>query len=125
MCSTYAAATGTRADDDAPLSARRQANGSCWDVRGKSETPYEYRVVTTDRYGKASRPGPPARATTPDTRRPAPVGNPTAERVPLGVRLTWTDPATASCTTLAEGTTGGAAYYMDLAVHEDPLGLYC
>ncbi len=241
----------TWADDDAPLSARRQVNGSCWDVRGESETTYEYRVVTTDRYGKASRPGPPAKATTPDTRRPAPVENLTAERVPLGVRLTWTppadtdvhgyhvwqgvtdpdsgetvwkencwfgssladteilcptvadgathvykvaatddrllhddnpldvlhpaeisvtlpdtrppgwtetdvregqypelyvgcsessglgdcsrftsyrverwDPATASYTTLAEGTTGGAAYYMDMAVHEDLLGLY-
>ncbi|MFJ5863906.1 hypothetical protein ACIQEY_05715 [Streptomyces parvus] len=85
--------------------------------------------MTTDRYGKAPRPGParpPGRPPrTPGAPHPAPVGNPTAERVPLGVRLTWTDPATASCTTLAEGTKGGAAYYMDMAVHEDPLGLYC
>ncbi|MFI1802988.1 PA14 domain-containing protein [Streptomyces californicus] len=83
----------TWADDDAPLAARKQVNGRCWDVRGESETTYEYRVVTTDRYGKASQPGPPATATTPDTERPGPVGNLTAERVPLGVRLTWNPPA--------------------------------
>ncbi len=82
----------TWADDDAPLAARKQVNGRCWDVQGESETTYEYRVVTTDRYGKASQPGPPATATTPDTERPGPVGNLTAERVPLGVRLTWTPP---------------------------------
>ncbi|MFJ8843338.1 PA14 domain-containing protein [Streptomyces cyaneofuscatus] len=82
----------TWADDDAPLSARKQVNGSCWDVQGTSETTYEYRVVTTDRYGKVSQPGPPATETTPDTERPAPVQNLTAERVPLGVRLTWTPP---------------------------------
>ncbi|MFJ2074384.1 PA14 domain-containing protein [Streptomyces anulatus] len=83
----------TWAGDDAPLSARKQVNGSCWDVQGESETTYEYRVVTTDRYGRVSQPGPPATTTTPDTRRPAPVENLTAERVPLGVRLTWTPPA--------------------------------
>ncbi|MFF7675765.1 PA14 domain-containing protein [Actinacidiphila glaucinigra] len=80
---------------DAPLSARKQVNGSCWDVRGTSETTYEYRVVTTDRYGHVSQPGPAATETTPDTERPAPVRNLSAERVPLGVRLTWTPPADA------------------------------
>ncbi|MFG3540415.1 PA14 domain-containing protein [Streptomyces clavifer] len=83
----------TWADDDAPLSARKQVNGSCWDVSGKSETTYEYRVVTTDRYGHVSQAGPPATETTPDTQRPAMVQDLTAERVPLGVRLTWTPPA--------------------------------
>lgn len=83
----------TWADDDAPLSARTQVNGSCRDVQGKSETTYEYRVVTTDRYGHVSQAGPPATETTPDTRRPAAVQDLTAERVPLGVRLTWTPPA--------------------------------
>ncbi|MGW2589344.1 PA14 domain-containing protein [Streptomyces sp. NPDC001515] len=86
---------GTWADDDAPLGARRQVNGSCWDVGGASETTYEYRVVTTDRYGHVSQAGPPATATTPDTVRPAPVRDLTAERVPLGVRLTWTPPGDA------------------------------
>ncbi|WP_405636231.1 PA14 domain-containing protein [Streptomyces sp. NBC_01178] len=85
----------TWADDDAPLSARKQVNGGCWDVQGESETTYEYRVVTTDRYGRVSQAGPPATETTPDTRRPAPVQDLTAERVPLGVRLTWTPPADA------------------------------
>lgn len=85
----------TWADDDAPLSARKQVNGTCWDVQGKSETTYEYRVVTTDRYGHVSQAGPPATETTPDTERPAPVQDLTAERVPLGVRLTWTPPADA------------------------------
>lgn len=83
----------TWADDDAPLSARKQVNGTCWDVQGKSETTYEYRVVTTDRYGHVSQPGPAATETTPDTQRPAAVQDLTAERVPLGVRLTWTPPA--------------------------------
>ncbi|WP_327117051.1 PA14 domain-containing protein [Streptomyces sp. NBC_01341] len=80
---------------DAPLSARKQVDGSCWDVQGESETTYEYRVVTTDRYGHVSQPGPAATQTTPDTERPAPVQNLTAERVALGVRLTWTPPADA------------------------------
>ncbi|MDX2703969.1 PA14 domain-containing protein [Streptomyces sp. PA03-6a] len=80
---------------DAPLSAHKQVNGSCWDVQGKSETTYAYRVVTTDRYGHVSQPGPAATETTPDTERPAPVRNLTAEPVPLGVRLTWTPPADA------------------------------
>ncbi|WP_406515392.1 PA14 domain-containing protein [Streptomyces sp. NBC_00873] len=88
----------TWADDNAPLSARKQVNGTCWDVQGKSETTYEYRVVTTDRYGHVSQPGPAAKETTPDTERPAPVQNLTAERVPLGVRLTWTPPADADVT---------------------------
>lgn len=88
----------TWADDDAPLSARKQVNGSCWDVQGKSETTYEYRVVTTDRYGHVSQAGPPVTETTPDTQRPAPVQDLTAERVPLGVRLTWTPPADADVT---------------------------
>lgn len=83
----------TWADDDAPWSARKQVNGSCWDVQGASETTYEYRVVTTDRYGHGSQPGPAATETTPDTVRPAPVRDLAAERVPLGVRLTWTPPA--------------------------------
>ncbi|WP_329038867.1 PA14 domain-containing protein [Streptomyces sp. NBC_00178] len=78
---------------DAPLSARKQVDGRCWDVQGASETTYEYRVVTTDRYGHVSQPGPAATETTPDTQRPAPVKDLTAERVPLGVRLTWTPPA--------------------------------
>ncbi|GGZ12625.1 hypothetical protein CP967_17880 [Streptomyces nitrosporeus] len=82
----------TWADDDAPLSARKQVNGTCWDVQGASETAYEYRVVTIDRYGHASQPGPAATETTPDTERPAPVKDLTAETVPLGVRLTWTPP---------------------------------
>ncbi|WP_326611234.1 PA14 domain-containing protein [Streptomyces scopuliridis] len=85
----------TWADDNAPLSARKQVNGTCWDVQGKSETTYEYRVVTTDRYGHVSQPGPAATETTPDTERPAPVQNLTAEHVQLGVRLTWTPPADA------------------------------
>ncbi|MFF1460672.1 PA14 domain-containing protein [Streptomyces sp. NPDC058330] len=88
----------TWADDDAPLSARKQVNGTCWDVQGASETTYEYRVVTTDRYGHVSQPGPAATETTPDTERPAPVLDLTAERVPLGVRLTWTPPADADVT---------------------------
>ncbi|MET9595163.1 PA14 domain-containing protein [Streptomyces sp. NPDC006516] len=88
----------TWADDDAPLSARKQVNGTCWDVQGESETTYEYRVVTTDRYGHVSQAGPPATETTPDTQRPAPVQDLTAERVPLGVRLTWTPPADADVT---------------------------
>ncbi|ANW19448.1 PA14 domain-containing protein [Streptomyces clavuligerus] len=82
----------TWADSNAPWSARKQVNGVCWEVQGASETTYEYRVVATDRHGKDSRPGPAARATTPDTVRPAPVRDLTAERVPLGVRLTWTPP---------------------------------
>ncbi|OKJ79489.1 PA14 domain-containing protein [Streptomyces sp. TSRI0107] len=83
----------TWADDDAPYAARKQINGTCWDVQGKSETTYEYRVVTVDPYGKESQPGPAATATTPDTVRPAPVENLAAEHIPLGVRLTWTPPA--------------------------------
>lgn len=51
--------------------------------------------MTTDRYGHVSQPGPAATETTPDTERPAPVQNLSAERVPLGVRLTWTPPADA------------------------------
>ncbi|NWF31212.1 hypothetical protein HW130_34130 [Streptomyces sp. PKU-EA00015] len=82
------------AGDDAPAYAgRTQINGTCWDVSGKSETTYEYRIVTVDPYGHVSQPGPAATETTPDTQRPAPVENLTAERVPLGVRLTWTPPA--------------------------------
>lgn len=34
------------------------------------------------------------------------------------------DPATASYTTLAEGASGDAAFFMDTTVHEDRLGLY-
>ncbi|MEU6069294.1 PA14 domain-containing protein [Streptomyces sp. NPDC047082] len=80
--------------DDAPAYAgSRQINGVCWDVSGASETTYDYTVVTIDPYGHESRPGPAATATTPDTQRPAPVGNLTAEQIPLGVRLTWTPPA--------------------------------
>ncbi|MFF2732383.1 PA14 domain-containing protein [Streptomyces sp. NPDC058008] len=83
----------TWAGSDAPLSARKQVNGTCWDVQGASQTTYEYRVVTTDRYGHDSAPGPAATETTPDTERPAPVEDLSAEPVPLGVRLTWTPPA--------------------------------
>ncbi|MET8632756.1 PA14 domain-containing protein [Streptomyces sp. NPDC004680] len=84
----------TWAGDDAPAYAgATQINGTCWDVSGESETTYEYRIVTIDPYGHVSQPGPVATATTPDTRRPAPVGNPTAQTVPLGVRLTWEPPA--------------------------------
>ncbi|MFF8280998.1 PA14 domain-containing protein [Streptomyces lateritius] len=68
-------------------------DGRCWDVQGKSETTYEYRVVTVDRYGRASQPGPAAMETTPDTQRPAPVLDLAAEQIPFGVRLTWTPPA--------------------------------
>ncbi|MFD5598098.1 PA14 domain-containing protein [Streptomyces griseorubiginosus] len=82
------------AGDDAPSYAGRQVlHGSCEDVSGASETTYEYRVVTVDPHGHASQPGPAATATTPDTRRPAPVRDLTAEQVPLGVRLSWTPPA--------------------------------
>ncbi|MFE1838355.1 PA14 domain-containing protein [Streptomyces sviceus] len=79
---------------DAPSYAGRQVlHGTCQDVSGASETTYEYRVVTVDPYGHSSRPGPAATATTPDTERPDPVRDLTAEQVPLGVRLTWTPPA--------------------------------
>ncbi|WP_405536089.1 PA14 domain-containing protein [Streptomyces sp. NBC_00075] len=82
------------AGDDAPAYAGRKViRGRCWDVSGASRTTYEYRVVTVDRYGHASQPGPAAMETTPDTERPAPVRNLTAEEIPLGVRLTWTPPA--------------------------------
>ncbi|MDX3453774.1 PA14 domain-containing protein [Streptomyces sp. ME02-8801-2C] len=82
------------AGDDAPAYAGRKVlHGSCWDVSGASRTTYEYRIVTVDRYGHASQPGAAATATTPDTERPAPVRNLTAEELPLGVRLTWTPPA--------------------------------
>ncbi len=82
------------ADDDAPAYAGSKVlRGTCWDISGASETTYEYRVVTVDTYGHTSQPGPAATETTPDTERPAPVGNLTAEQVPLGVRLTWTPPA--------------------------------
>ncbi|MEU0412057.1 PA14 domain-containing protein [Streptomyces griseorubiginosus] len=82
------------ADDDAPSYAGRQVlRGSCQDVSGASETTYEYRVVTVDPYGHASRPGPVVTETTPDTKRPDPVQNLTAEQIPLGVRLSWTPPA--------------------------------
>ncbi|AVH57469.1 MULTISPECIES: PA14 domain-containing protein [Streptomyces] len=84
----------TWAGSDAPgYAGRTQTNGTCWDVSGESETTYEYRIVTIDPYGHASQPGPAATATTPDTRRPAPVGNLTAEQIPMGVHLTWTPPA--------------------------------
>ncbi|MFF8380459.1 PA14 domain-containing protein [Streptomyces sp. NPDC015661] len=84
----------TWADDTVPAYAgRKMIDGRCRDVQGKSETTYEYRVVTIDRYGHASQPGPAATATTPDTERPAPVLNLAAERIPLGVHLTWTPPA--------------------------------
>ncbi|MFD8818896.1 PA14 domain-containing protein, partial [Streptomyces sp. NPDC059627] len=80
--------------DDAPAYAgRKQIDGSCLDRTGESETAYEYRVVTVDPYGHSSQPGPAATATTPDTERPGPVVGLTAERVPLGVRLSWTPPA--------------------------------
>src|SRR3954470_4889891 len=82
------------AGDDAPSYAGRQIlRGTCQDVSGASETTYEYRVVTVDPYGHPSQPGPAATETTPDTKRPDPVQNLTAEQVPLGVRLTWTPPA--------------------------------
>ncbi|WP_328223725.1 MULTISPECIES: PA14 domain-containing protein [unclassified Streptomyces] len=81
------------AGDDAPSYAGRQVlRGSCHDVSGASETRYEYRVVTVDPHGHASRPGPAATETTPDTKRPDPVQNLTAEQIPLGVRLSWTPP---------------------------------
>ncbi|WP_432059560.1 PA14 domain-containing protein [Streptomyces sp. S1] len=84
----------TWADSTVPSYAgRKMIDGRCWDVRGKSKATYEYRVVTVDRYGHASRPGPAATATTPDTERPAPVPDLAAERIPLGVRLTWNPPA--------------------------------
>ncbi|WP_053846458.1 PA14 domain-containing protein [Streptomyces sp. NRRL B-24085] len=79
---------------DAPdYAGPRQINGVCWDVSGASETTYDYTIVTIDPYGHESQPGPAATATTPDTVRPAPVENLTAEQIPLGVRLTWTPPA--------------------------------
>ncbi|MFI6057491.1 PA14 domain-containing protein [Streptomyces sp. NPDC051286] len=82
------------AGDDAPAHAGRKVlRGTCWDVSGASETTYEYRIVTVDPYGHTSQPGPAATETTPDTKRPDPVQNLTAERIPLGVRLTWTPPA--------------------------------
>jgi fibronectin type 3 domain-containing protein len=82
------------ADDDAPSYAGRKVlRGTCWDVSGASETRYEYQVVTVDPYGHTSQPGPAATATFPDTKRPDPVQNLTAEQIPLGVRLTWTPPA--------------------------------
>ncbi|MEI5526587.1 PA14 domain-containing protein [Streptomyces brasiliscabiei] len=82
------------AGDDAPSYAGRQVmRGSCHDVSGASDTTYEYRVVTVDPYGHASRPGPVVTETTPDTKRPDPVQNLTAEQIPLGVRLSWTPPA--------------------------------
>ncbi|MGW0838076.1 PA14 domain-containing protein [Streptomyces prunicolor] len=71
----------------------RLLRGSCWDISGASETTYEYRIVTVDPYGHASQPGAAATETTPDTQRPAPVENLTAQQVPLGVRLNWTPPA--------------------------------
>ncbi|MFI6543008.1 PA14 domain-containing protein [Streptomyces prunicolor] len=67
--------------------------GGCWDISGASETTYEYRIVTVDPYGHTSQPGAAATETTPDTQRPAPVENLTAQQVPLGVRLNWTPPA--------------------------------
>ncbi|MCZ0980288.1 hypothetical protein O1L60_18355 [Streptomyces diastatochromogenes] len=76
-----------------PYAGPKMVDGRCRDVQGKSKTTYEYRVVTVDRYGHASQPGPAATATTPDTERPAPVLDLTAERIPLGVRLTWKPPA--------------------------------
>ncbi|WP_369260819.1 PA14 domain-containing protein [Streptomyces sp. R35] len=82
------------AGDDAPAYAgRKEIHGTCWDVSGASETKYEYRIVTVDPYGHVSQPGQAATATTPDTQRPAPVENLTAEQLPLGVHLTWTPPA--------------------------------
>lgn len=81
------------ADDDAPAYAGRTViRGTCWDISGASETTYKYRIVTVDPYGHTSQPGPAATATTPDTQRPAPVENLTAEQIPLGVHLTWTPP---------------------------------
>ncbi|WP_326704942.1 hypothetical protein [Streptomyces cyaneofuscatus] len=38
------------------------------------------------------RPSPDTERPSPDTERPSPVQNLTAERLPLGVRLTWTPP---------------------------------
>ncbi|MEU4655686.1 PA14 domain-containing protein [Streptomyces sp. NPDC023723] len=87
---TYSTWTGSDAPDYA---GRKQVNGVCWDVSGASETTYEYRVVTEGPDGHDSAPGPAATATTPDTERPAPVRDLTAEAVPLGVHLTWTPPA--------------------------------
>ncbi|WP_329292663.1 PA14 domain-containing protein [Streptomyces pseudovenezuelae] len=82
------------ASDGAPAYAGRKVlYGTCWDVGGASETTYEYRVVTVDPYGHTSQPGPAATETWPDTKRPDPVQNLTAEQIPLGVRLTWTPPA--------------------------------
>jgi hypothetical protein len=80
--------------DELPAYAGNQLiHGTCWDISGKSETTYDYRILTVDTYGHASQPGPTATATTPDTQRPAPVENLTAEQIPFGVRLTWTPPA--------------------------------
>jgi fibronectin type 3 domain-containing protein len=82
------------AGDDAPSYAGRKVlRGTCQDVSGASETTYEYRVVTVDPFGHTSQPGPAATETTPDTKRPDPVRDLTAEQVPLGVRLSWTPPA--------------------------------
>ncbi|MEU9912384.1 PA14 domain-containing protein [Streptomyces sp. NPDC051001] len=86
--------TWSWAGDDAPAHAGRKVLlGDCWDIGGASETTYEYRVVTVDPYGHTSQPGPAATETWPDTKRPDPVQNLTAEQIPLGVRLTWTPPA--------------------------------
>ncbi|MFF3450691.1 PA14 domain-containing protein [Streptomyces sp. NPDC002667] len=108
------------ADDSAPSYAgRKVVRGTCWDVSGASETTYEYRVVTIDPYGHASRPGPAATATTPDTERPAPVENLTAQQVPFGVLLSWTPPADDDVTTykvwqgLTDRETGGTRWAAD------------
>ncbi|GKQ39099.1 fibronectin type III domain-containing protein [Streptomyces sp. A012304] len=66
---------------------------TCLDNSGASETTYEYRVVTIDRYGHRSQPSAPVTATTRDTVRPAPVTDLKAEVIPMGVRLTWNPPA--------------------------------
>ncbi|MFJ2058680.1 PA14 domain-containing protein [Streptomyces sp. NPDC087908] len=84
----------TWSDETVPAYAgRKMIDGRCWDVQGRSKTTYAYRVVTIDRYGRTSQPGPAATETTPDTERPAPVLNLAAEQIPPGVRLTWTPPA--------------------------------
>ncbi|MFD3927171.1 PA14 domain-containing protein [Streptomyces sp. NPDC058614] len=87
---TYSWISGT---DPAYAKGSRTANSSCLDASGESETAYEYRIIAVDSYGHVSAPSTAsATATTPDTLRPGPVGDLTAERIPMGVRLTWTAP---------------------------------
>ncbi|WP_239086810.1 hypothetical protein [Streptomyces parvus] len=146
---------GTWADDDAPLSARRQVNGSsladteilCPTVADGATHVYKV-AATDDRLLHDDNPLDvlhPAEVpvTLPDTRPPGWTETDVregqypelyvgcSESSGLGdcsrftsYRVERWDPATASYTTLAEGTTGDAAYYMDMTVHEDLLGLY-